>query len=602
MLSITPSPQRPDDFPPVSVRLGPRLLLALAAMTGALGFCSLSATAGGGPENLFLLVNPSSRDSLTVANHYIDLRQLPAANVHYLKWDPSKHSASGATFRDRILLPALKEIEQRGLEGQIDYLVYSCDFPWRLNFQTDFPKEKFPTQIRPVASLTGATYLSPFVQDKRKEMFNLNTNFYAVTPQAGMTVSRGFRSGYHWAPGGKRVKEPGRGIAYRLSTMLGVTCDRGSTVKEIIRYLRRSAEADGMAPQGTIYLMENKDIRSKVRHGSFPEVQRELKQLGVRVEILKGTLPTKKIDVMGVTLGAKRFNLIASGVEMRPGAIGDNLTSFGGYFLKRKPWKPPKNDPNKKPPGPPQTALTDFLRGGAAGASGTVIEPYAIGAKFPMPSIHVHYARGCSLAEAFYQSITGPFQLLVVGDPLCRPWAAIPRVTVEGVAEGQKLSGQVTVTPTATTPAGARIARFELFVDGLRTERCMPGETLSVDTTSLADGTHRLRVVAMDDSPIETQGRWSGQVTVKNGRDALQLTLSPPERVSITRSLKITATCTRSEPVTILHNRRVLGTIRDGQGNLSIDAGDLGKGPVTLQARTEGEPGLHSRPVTIEIY
>ncbi|GAG85993.1 unnamed protein product, partial [marine sediment metagenome] len=46
-------------------------------------------SAGGGPENLFLLVNQSSQDSLTVANHYIDLRQLPAANVHYLKWDPA---------------------------------------------------------------------------------------------------------------------------------------------------------------------------------------------------------------------------------------------------------------------------------------------------------------------------------------------------------------------------------------------------------------------------------------------------------------------------------------------------------------------------------
>ncbi|GAG96468.1 unnamed protein product, partial [marine sediment metagenome] len=287
-----------------------------------------------------------------------------------------------------------------------------------------------------------------------------------------MTVSRGFRSGYHWAPDGKRVKDPRQGIAYRLSTMLGVTSYRGSTVDEIIRYLRRSAEADGTAPRGTIYLMETKDIRSKVRHDSFPEVQRELKQLGVRAEILKGTLPTKKIDVMGITTGTARFNLIGSKVEMRPGAIGDNLTSFGGYFVKRKPWKPPKDDPYKKPPGPPQTVLTDFLRAGAAGASGTVIEPFAIGAKFPLPSIHVHYARGCSLAEAFYQSVTGPFQLLVVGDPLCRPWAAIPKVKVKGVDEGQILRGQVTITPAATTPAGAKIARFEMFVDGVRTERC----------------------------------------------------------------------------------------------------------------------------------
>ena len=75
-----------------------------------------------------------------------------------------------------------------------------------------------------------------------------------------------------------------------------------------------------------------------------------------------------------------------------------------------------------------QTPLSEFLRYGAAGASGTVIEPYAIPEKFPSPQIHVHYARGCTLAEAYYQSVHGPAQFLIVGDPLCRPWATIPVV------------------------------------------------------------------------------------------------------------------------------------------------------------------------------
>ena len=67
--------------------------------------------------------------------------------------------------------------------------------------------------------------------------------------------------------------------------------------------------------------------------------------------------------------------------------------------------------------------LTDLIRHGAAGASGTVAEPYAIAAKFPSPFIHVHYVRGASMVEAFYQSVSGPYQLLIVGDPLCRPWS-----------------------------------------------------------------------------------------------------------------------------------------------------------------------------------
>ncbi len=565
------------------------------------------ARAGGGPENVFLLVNSRSQASLAIANHYIALRKIPAANVYYLKWDPAQYSTSGATFSDRILKPALSEMLQRGLKGQIDYLVYSSDFPVRLNFKADYPGEKFPAQLRPTASLTGATYLTPFVLGKRKEMFNLNTNFYAAKSQLGITTSRGFRSNYSWSPTGKRVKNGQQGLSYLLSTMLGVTYGRGNTEKEVIRYLRSSAEADGLSPRGTIYLMKNDNIRSTVRHRSFPDVKRELALLGVQAKILKGTLPAKKFDVMGITMGAARFNLIGSGVEMRPGAIGDNLTSYGGIFVKRKPWKPPKDNPKKKPPGPPQTVLTDFLRAGAAGASGTVIEPFALQAKFPLPSIHVHYARGCSLAEAFYQSVTGPFQLLVVGDPLCRPWADISKVTVDGIDEGQTVRGNIKVTPTASISGKTKVKRFELFVDGIRTQMCNPGEAFQLNTTALADGFHEVRVVAIDDTPIETQGRWIGWVTVKNGRNALQMTVSPASRVSVTKELKISVTSTMAGTAAIMNNGLELGLIKKGQGSIRVKASKLGKGPSTLQARIKADSeqtgtGLTSRPVSIEVY
>ena len=123
-----------------------------------------------------------------------------------------------------------------------------------------------------------------------------------------------------------------------------------------------------------------------------------------------------------------------------------------------------------------QTPLSEFLRYGAAGASGTVTEPYAIPDKFPSPMIQVHYARGCTLAEAFYQSVYGPYQLLIVGDPLCRPWAEIPQVSATGVEPGATVSGTLTLQPTATLAHGATVDHFELFVDGLRVGECKPGE------------------------------------------------------------------------------------------------------------------------------
>ena len=71
------------------------------------------------------------------------------------------------------------------------------------------------------------------------------------------------------------------------------------------------------------------------------------------------------------------------------------------------------------------------MRYGAAGSRGTVHEPYAQHPKFPNPLIHVFYADGCSLAEAFYRGIWGPYQLMGVGDGLARPFARFVDVEVK---------------------------------------------------------------------------------------------------------------------------------------------------------------------------
>ncbi|HMP07115.1 MAG TPA: hypothetical protein PJ982_12250, partial [Lacipirellulaceae bacterium] len=147
--------------------------------------------------------------------------------------------------------------------------------------------------------------------------------------------------------------------------------------------------------------------------------------------------------------------LRGGGIALVPGALVDNLTSQGAVLSRTQ--------------GPQaQTRVSEYIRLGAAGASGTVVEPFAITQKFPTPALHVHYGRGSSLAEAFYQSVEGPFQLLVVGDPLCQPWAAIPEVTGPDVKEGQLLAGEGTLAPPAKLAAGRNGRRWELFVDGKR--------------------------------------------------------------------------------------------------------------------------------------
>ena len=197
------------------------------------------------------------------------------------------------------------------------------------------------------------------------------------------------------------------GESYLLSTVLGVTRGRGNSVEEVIANLRQSVAADASRPAGTVYLMTNADIRSTTRDGLFNSVAAELTALNVKSEIIKGSIPNQKLDVAGAVIGIATFDWAKSESKILPGAICEHLTSFGGVMRANSG----------------QTPFTELIRHGAAGSSGTVAEPYAIAAKFPTAFIHVHYARGSTLAESFYQSVNGPYQLLIVGDPLCRPWA-----------------------------------------------------------------------------------------------------------------------------------------------------------------------------------
>lgn len=547
---------------------------------GVLLFLTAASQAGGGPENVLLVVNALSEDSRTVANHYIDLRKIPPSNVVFVNSPPTKGVLNAAQYRKRILAPVDKAIEERGLKNQIDYVVFSCDFPWQINFTTEYPLDKFPRGFRPIAGISSAMYLSEFIRADRKEFMGLNSNFYTAPPSDLIVFSRGFRSSYRWGMGGRRAGQ--EGISYMLSAVLGVTQGKGNSLSEIIWYLERAAQADGTAPTGTIYYAKNSNIRSATRDTQFPAAIRFLSIAGVRGEIFPGIFPTNKQDMAGVTCGFSVINPAQAKSRFLPGAICDNLTSLGGEFS-------PKNQ---------QTVVSEFLRLGAAGACGTVVEPTALTQKFPNNTLHVHYANGCSLAESFYQSVACTFQQLLVGDPLCQPWAKAPKVSVKGITDGGTIRDKVEIIPTAEAVNGG-IASLQLYVDGILSKQCRPGETFELITTELADGYHEVRVVAIDGTPIETQGRWIGTVQVKNATDAVQLSANQSTLAANSKLLTVNVTATNSGATIVYHNGVNVGEVASGNGQLSIDKTKLGTGPVTLIAIAEGKPQLRSRPLRV---
>jgi hypothetical protein len=562
-----------------------RRVTALAVLTVVGHALTPTASAGGGAENLFLLVNSRSESSRAIANHYIHLRKIPPMNVLSIDWAGGRENTPVARFRDQLLSPALGAITERNLGQQIDYLIYSSDFPWRILLQKDYPEEPFPKSFSPFASINGATYLAPYVLQKNPAVVMPHVNWYAPKLEANQvfctqlvdTPSRGFRGRYGWQAGGVRTQDPKQGQHYLLSTMLGVTTGRGNHVHEVLAYLQRSVSADGKQPQGTFYFMRmaDKDVRSKTRHDCYPAAVAKLEALGARATVMNGVLPDGRRDILGLMTGAASFDVNSAGIQILPGAICDHLTSYGGDLRA----------------GASQTPLTDFLRLGAAGASGTVIEPTAQQAKFPLPSIHIHYRRGCSLAESFYQSVMGPYQLLIVGDPLCQPWATPPKVEVN-VRPDQVVKGQLDVTPRVTPAAGKPVGPCEIFLDGrLIAARVPAGQTLALDTTKMPDGSHELRVVAANADPIESQGRVIVPFTVDNHGRQLELTVTPSGKVTRLDRLTIKARSSGSASIRILAYDRELGRIDGETGEIVLSAGEIGPGPVRLRAEAAGTDG-----------
>ncbi len=560
------------------------------------------AWATAGPENVLLVVNPKSPDSLAIANHYAALRHIPASNFLFLNWDAAVDNTDVITFREKILLPVLRMARLPVAGRQIDCVVYSSGFPWGINIGADMndikaawdkaedgkelgsaAKAMLAKTTTQIGSLTGLTYLWELVLTT-KTYVNPSSNRYALDgppehgPEQARRSSSQFSSFMTFGPSGE-VVTTGHGRHYVLSMMLGVTSGRGNTRQEVLEYLTRSPPADGTHPKGTIYYMQNSDIRSKVRDAAFPDAVKKLQSLGVAAEILQGTLPENKRDVQGVMTGTRLFDWKAAHSTIRPGAICEHFTSSGGDLRTN---------------GDPQTPLCDWLRYGAAAASGTVTEPYACHYKFPAPMLQVHYARGCTVAESFYQSVLCPYQLLVVGDPLCRPWANIPEITVTGLTAGGTFRGNVKLTPQAHFAGGVEVDHFEMVLDGVTLLQCPAGGSFEFNTAALSDGAHELRIVAMSKGPLTSWGEKIISLNFANYDRTIQVSCLPATTVSIKKSLLITVKSPGSKLIQVTRGTMLLGQINGDSGQIEVPAAKLGSGPVEINAVGQGGAGIKS--------
>jgi len=382
------------------------------------------------------------------------------------------------------------------------------------------------------------------------------------------------------------INGPKRGERYFLSAMLSVTRGQGISDYDSVNYLTRAVEADYSQPKGTFYFTHTKDVRTTTRLSNYKKSMDELDQLNLQSRITKQGLPKRRDDVLGLSCGTAVFDWAESESKFVAGAIADNLTSTGGLFANRS-----------------QTKCTEFLRFGAAGACGTVVEPFSIQAKFPHPLIHAHYAKGCSLAESYYQSVHGPYQLILVGDALCQPFATPPKISITAPKAMEVVKGKFALEVDSDQSEVA-IAGYEVFVDGVMVRRTGNIKNLDIDSSAMGDGFHELRVVAVGRDAIETRGHAILPFMV--GNQGHSVTLETDQlRPNFKGKIVLKASANFGQRIIIKQNKKTVGVINSSKGTTSVSPVVLGAGMVKLRAyavsNDKDTPDVSSIPLSIEV-
>ncbi len=402
------------------------------------------------------------------------------------------------------------------------------------------------------------------------------------------TEPRGFDARNFYTVNGIETRDQRSGIRYMLSTVLAATQPLGNTMDQAIDCLHRAAAADFTQPKGTFFFTLTDDVRTTCRASLFPVAIAKLKQHGFEAVQIKREFPIREKRVAGITMGSAGFSWAASGSTLLPGAIGDNLTSVGGDFENAG-----------------QTKLSEYLANGAAGASGAVYEPYSLQQKFPLPMIHETYARGATLAEAFYQSLLGPYQLLIVGDPLCQPWVVRPEFTLTGVTDKQLVDQaiQITAAGEKTNALGDSDLSFIFLIDGVAKGVGNSKINLNIDPKAGSMlGAFNLRIIAQDKRP--NRPRHEKSIWIQFGDLSKQATLSAPTPFTITTETSIPLSLDKplAEDLSIRHEFEEVAVIPSGQTKFELPVESLGRGPIRLHgvSTVNGQP-VSTMPLTIEL-
>ncbi len=545
--------------------------------TGAMiaGMLVAPAHGGGSPERTLLIIDPSNPTSLYLGNYYKHARNIPDSHVLYMQ--PGAFDFQ--EFRDQNIPALLGTMAHRGIDESVDVVVIAPDdrffivAPGLVNDACS-PVRRF--------SLSGA-YTMAFIADEVLGGLPITTSNRYFSP----SEARAFSSEVSYL-GGRPSNSPSA-RRYLLGAQLGYTGERGNTIDDLIAMIDRSVGVDGTFPSGTFYFMETNDsARSDPRDGLFDSAVAAIQALGGQAVHLMGILPPAgSYDCLGIMTGIAEPGVDNADIMILPGAICDHLTSYAATF-----------DTNA------QEKLSRWIANGASGSWGAVEEPCNYAQKFPHPKVHAQYFEGLSLGEALLRSAAFvPFQMLLYGDPLTRPFAHIPTVALTNLPTEPVGDDAIVLDYTGTTThPDATVSRYQLFVDGARVADIDDGFPLVLLTGQLSDGWHEVRLLGSDSTLVESAGSFVAPLVIDRRGQRVDLsTQATTGDLGTLFSFDVVADVRGAVQVRLVQNGRVLDSADGCAATLSVHGSVLGAGTTRVQAEALLYDGTVVRSAPVEL-
>ncbi len=533
------------------------------------------------PNEILLLVNKQSQASLKVANVYAQTRKIPLRNMVWLDVPKSVYEGTATItpeqFTQLIWEPANTAAKERGIDKQILAWVYSVDFPIRV---------KTTTNDRQQMSVGGLTFLRNKVPDlKTVEEGTYLSNLFGGPNQEFQKELPSFSLGARRYGVDEKVKFP-EGLEYLHeglgeemplpSMMLGYVGEKGTDVDTVLKTIQLGAASDFRGLHSGIYFVKTDDVRSTCRDWQFEPIQQLLKGQGIS-PVITNAIPSGARNVMGVMMGAETVDPSQIG-SFAPGAMAEHLTSWSAEFQK------------------PQTKLTDWLKAGATGTAGSVVEPYSNFNKFPSARFFFYYGSGCTMLESFYQSLASPLQILLLGDPMAKPYGLRIDAGLIGVSE---LTGAFTYVAKVDEALSNVNLLYAFYIDGKEVQPFSDKGSYYLRADTLSDGYHRLQVAVCSTGMIRVYCLPEKEITVNRKNRSVSFQQSIEKLGEQKHGLKVDIKGEeKPKTIRLMQGERILDEKPYAEDVvLALDERVVGEGPLQIQAAAIFEDGMDVRSV-----